>query len=513
MNAVATRSPVSSDTPLDNEPGWQVRLGVRKSLDKVLDTVDFMPHQLDGIRLLANRGSFLLCDEMGLGKSLQALAVAAIDMQRDLAERVIVVAPATLKGNWADEIEKFTHMTYLLLEGTAKQREAMLDGLESGESRADVLIVNYEQLKPHLAQLNRLRFDIAIYDEAHYFKNHKSARTKAVHGLTARRHFVLTGSPMLNNVDELWALLHRIDPVEYDRYWSFLNRYAVFGGYKDKQIVGVKNKAELAERLDRVMLRRRKKDVLSLPDKQRIQILVDAHPEQAKYLKQAQDELKIDLPSNPNPMELENALTRFLRLKQILSTTGNIEGLPDHSYKLDRAVEIIEELVDNGEPVVVFTQFRGTLRCMTERLATRKPKPINFFQLHGDVPTADRQGVVRSWSEEAVAGRPAALLCMFQVAGVGLNMTAASHLIFLDKLFVPKLNEQAEDRVHRIGADESKPIQIFELMVRGSIEKRVEDILTRKNKLFGAVVETDPSWKKKLIEAALNDGSIEYDDE
>ena len=468
----------------------------RGSLSKIHDSIIYFDHQVTGIRELASWPSFILADEMGLGKSLQALTVAAIDFETGKANRFLIVCPASLKGNWGDEIEEHTTFTYVILDGAPNKRVAALSNFD-----ADVLIVNYEQVMAHIDQLNEMGFDIVIYDEAHYLKSRTSKRTKAAMKLKADRHFCLTGSPLLNQVSDLWSLLHRVAPAQFPSYWTFVQRYAVFGGYMDKQIVGVKNERELNEKLQFHMMRRLKADVLDLPEKQRIVIKLDMHPEQKKLYKQAVEEMKIDDPSGLNPMEIENALTKFLRLKQICGTTATIPGHDDHSSKLDRAEEMIQEIIDSGEPVVVFTQFRGVLTAMYDRLAARG---IEARLLHGDVAIPDRQPVVRRWTQDAANGKPQVLLCMVQVAGVGLTMTAASQCIFLDKLFVPKLNEQAEDRLHRIGA--KRTVQIYELQMRGTIEQRIEKILKTKNTIFGAVVDVDNSgWKQKLIQAIVAD--------
>ena len=482
----------------------------RGSLKKIHDDITYFPHQLEGVRTLSGWPSFILADEMGLGKSLQALTVAAVDFETGKAESILVVCPASIKGNWGDEIEEHSTFTYEILDGTPKQRAATLAAFDK-----DILIVNYEQVMSHVDELNSMGarrrgalgpsrgrgFDIVIYDEAQYMKSRTSKRTKATMGLKAARHMVLTGSPMLNQVNDLWALLHRVAPGEFPSYWTFVNRYAVFGGYMDKQIIGVKNERELNERLQFFMLRRLKADVLDLPPKQHIPIKLDMHPEQRKLYKQAVEEMKIDNPSGLDPMEIENALTKFLRLKQICGTTATIPGHDDHSSKLDRAVEMIQEIIDNGKPVVVFTQFRGVLQALQARLLAAG---IDWRTLHGDVPIPDRQPVVRAWTEDASRGKPQALICMIQVAGVGLTMTAASTCIFLDKLFVPKLNEQAEDRLHRIGAKDT--VTIYDLQMRNSIEQRIEKIIKTKNTIFGAVIDTDnSSWKQKLIAAIMED--------
>jgi SNF2 family DNA or RNA helicase len=471
----------------------------RKSLlPWIFDSVEYYPHQIEGIRLLAGKTNFLLADDMGLGKSIQAITVFAVDVVRGWCKTAIVVCPVTLKGNWADEIEKFTSFPYLVLEGSPKVRAKQLIDFAAIEG-PKILVVNYEQVAAHLDELNSFRFDVAIFDEAHYMKNPTSKRTKACLNLRTRRTFELTGSPMLNHVNELWALLHKLDPNRFPKYWTFLNRYAVFGGYKDKQIVGVKNEKELTEILGDYMLRRLKSEVLNLKEPQIIQRRVDLLPAQKKLYQQVIEDMRLPSPDGADPTDIENALTKFLRLKQICGTTFPFTG-QDDSGKLDLAVEDALELLGNGHKIVVFTQFRDVLEQFCRRLKAAGASTI--FQLHGGVKQEDRQPIVKEWG--ATSGG-VAIVCMLQVAGIGLNMTSARHALFLDKLFVPMLNRQAIDRIHRIGQDETQPVQVFEYITRNTIENRVEQILRTKTKLFGEIVESDPNWKKKLYEAVMEE--------
>jgi len=475
----------------------------RGSLKKIRDDLALYPHQIDGIRTLARRSSFLLADEMGLGKSIQALTVAAIDFEKNPNARVLIVAPASLKWNWQAEILAFTYFNCLILDGTRKQRDMQL--LQFSSNEFDILIVNYEQVVAHLDDINALHFNIVIADEAHLIKSPKAKRTKALQGIEADRFFLLTGSPLLNQANDLWSLIYRIDPNLFPKYYSFIQRFCVMGGYQGKQIVGVKHHRELSEKLNSVMLRREKKDVLDLPDKIRIPIVVDLHPEQAKLYKQAVEELQITLPDRPDAMELENALTKMLRLKMICGTTACIPGYPDHSSKLDIAVERACEVIAGGEPVVIFTQFREVQRCMVERL---KKLGHESFVLNGDTPMKDRVPTVQRW--EATATRqgltpknPSALVAMLQVAGVGLNMTAASTAIFIDKLWVPALNIQAEDRLHRIG--QKSTVTIIEVIARKTVEQRVLQILQRKSKLFGTLIGDNDKFKRALVESLMDE--------
>lgn len=464
----------------------------------IKDEVQYYPHQIEGIRQLAMMRSFLLADDMGLGKSLQALTVFGIDVYRGYSKSMIVVCPVTLIGNWLDEVEKFTRFHATTLTGGPKARSEQLKEFAALDG-PKVLVVNYEKVRAHQIELDSMLFDVGVFDEAHYLKSHKSQRTKACHALNVRRKFLLTGTPMLNRVDELWSLMHMIDPAAYPAYWPFVNRYAVFGGWKNKQIIGVQNERELTDRINLVMLRRLKEDVLDLPEVQYIERRVDLLPEQKLLYDSVKDDLSLPRVGELEPDVIENALTKFLRLKQICGTTQDFIG-EDISGKLDLVIEDDLEVIGNGHRVIVFTQFRSVLEAYVQRMKKHK---IPTWQLHGDVKKEDRQSIVKDWSN---ATKPGAIVCMLQVAGVGLNMTAARHVVFVDELFVPGLNKQAVDRAHRIGADESQPVQVRRYLTRNTIESRVQSILKGKTKLIGSLIETDPDWKKKLLTAMLEDG-------
>lgn len=472
----------------------------RKSLEPwIKDDITYYDHQISAIRELSKRKSFLLADEMGLGKSLQAITIFGIDVFRKWATSALVVCPVTLKKNWHEEFSKFTRIPCTILEGTPLARKKILAEFSSQEGPR-VLIINYEQVGSHVEELQGIKFDIGIFDEAHYLKNPKAQRTINCFSLKFRRVFLLTGTPMLNQVNELWSLLHLINPKQFPKYWSFVNRHCVWGGFQDKQIIGTKNEKELTEKLQDVMVRRLKKDVLDLPEVQYIERRVDLTKEQLKIYKEVMEELRLERHDSDKPDDIENALTKFLRLKQICGTTQPFTGV-DVSSKLDLAIEDAVEILTNGHKIVVFTQFRGVLEAFCQRLDKNAPQ-FDIWELHGGVKQKDRQPSVKAWGNDC---RPGALVCMLQVAGVGLNMTAARNALFLDKLFVPGLNQQAVDRLHRIGQSTSQSVQVHEYLCRNTIESRVNQILNSKKKIFGNIVESDPSWKKKLMQALLEE--------
>ena len=477
----------------------------------IKDEIDYYPHQLEGIRTLAYMRSFLLADDMGLGKSLQALTVFGIDVFMGHAKSAIVICPATLKGNWIDEIEKFTGFVSLELGKSYDKKGKPKTLTSAGRSeqlrqfalidQPKILVVNYEQVMAHLKELQLFNFDLSIFDEAHYLKNPRAKRTSACMELYTPRSFLLTGSPMLNKVDELWTILYRIDPTQYPSYWSFRQRYCVMGGWKNKEVIGVQNEGELTMKLQSVMLRRLKKDVLNLNEPYIVQRMVDLSPLQQKMYDEILNELQLTLPEEPTPMEIQNGMTKFLRLKQICGTTATLID-KDESLKLDLVIEDGAQIIEQGEKIIVFTQFREVLASYTARAQKAYPG-VPVWELHGDVPINSRQDVVKAWS--SVEG-PAIIACMIQVAGIGLNMVAARTIQFIDKLFVPKLNQQGIDRAHRIGQSETQTVQVYEYIARGTIEKRIEDILKSKTKLFDDVIEggEDIGWKRKLLAEALS---------
>jgi len=478
----------------------------RKSLEPWLkDDVVFYKHQVSGVRRMAKMNSALLADDMGLGKSIQALAVVSIDVLQGHTEKIIIICPATLKKNWRREIERFTRYPTVVIPGTGSTQEKRARLIDEFEEMTGprILIINYEQVKAWRFRLNQIRFDFAIYDEAHYLKTPTSARSKEARMIRTRRALLLTGSPMPNNVTELWALLDRINPGQWGSYKRYCKEFAVYGGFRGKAVVGVKNKDRLRSRLKDVMIRRMKDDVLDLPPTHIIPRVVGLTHRQMVMYNRAYNDMLLEIGDGQDPKAIKNAGVRFMRLLQICGTTATVaEDGWDESEKLSLAVEDAAQLIHNGHHIVVFTRWRGVQEAFVRRLdhelngapRTRNRKEpgdkgyIPVRVLNGDVPSDDivradgsiskpgRETVKQYWEDDV----PGALVCMYQVAGVGLNMTKAKHLLMLDKLFVPDLNQQAIDRIRRIGAEVHDRIQIYEYFVADSVKERVHEILAIK---------------------------------
>lgn len=443
---------------------------------------------------MARHRNFLLADDMGTGKSLQALTAFIVDVKRGWAETALIICPIILKANWKEEIEKFTTIPATVVSGGPEERIRQIAEfmLSSGPR---ILIVNYEQVMAEQKALNAIGFDVMIIDEAHAIKNPNAKRTKAVLDTYSHRTFVLTGTPMLNRITELFPLLHRIDPKAFPNMGAFTSRYVVWDKENKREIAGIKNEGELLERLNHVMLRRLKHEVLDLPDVNYVNRSVELYPEQWAIYNRIKDDFVLPTPDGTEK-EIEYAIAQIIRLKQVCGSTLLFTG-EDHSAKLDAALVDDSALIETGEKIVVFTQFRPVLDLYAKRLRKAYPE-LPVFELHGDVPKEDRHPMTKRWA--AVNGA-AVIVCMLQIASEGLNLVASKNVMFLDELFTPGKNQQAVDRVHRIGADLTQPVTVRTYTCKGTYEVRIRNILRSKSKLIAGIVETDSGWKRKLIQA------------
>lgn len=448
-------------------------------------------HQVTGIRWMAERRSVLLNDDMGLAKTSQALATFCLDIKRGRntkdgrKARCIVVCPGSVKVNWGYEIEQFTRLNYVVTPSESAKRMRELKRFDEMDD-PKILVVNYEQLTPLLDWLNGQHFDMAIFDESHMIKTPVSKRARAARALRSRRSLLLTGTPVLLDVRDLWSQLDRVAPGQFMSYGEFENRYAVFGVAKGgrRKVTGIQRGEELRERMKPYVLARKKEDVLDLPGVQKIWRRVGMTTDQARLYSGVETEMLADYEQG-----LPGAGAGFLKLLQVCGTTAAVDPDTDSSEKLAQAVEDAVELVDGGHPVVVFTSWRSVHASFCKRLTRHGRRGsedsgrYRIFELHGGVPMDKRQGVLNEWKRyRSPEGRPGVLVATYHVANVGLNMTHARHMLRLDRTFVDALNNQAIDRLNRIGASKTQKVQVFDYLVTGSVEERVEWICQAKGK-------------------------------
>lgn len=338
--------------------------------------------------------------------------------------------------------------------------------------------------KRTVEDISFITYDIEVEDNHNYYaegilahncKNPTSQQGKGVLKLNSEVRIAMTGTPIMNNPLDLFIILKWLG-YETHTWYAFRNHYCDFGGFGGYQILGYKNTAELRNRLTDIMLRRLKKDVLDLPEKLYINEYVDMSAEQAKIYKEVTMEVKdnIDkIKSAPNP------LAELIRMRQATGYTGILSSLVQTSAKLDRMEELVEEAVENGKKVVIFSNWTQITDEVVLRLVKYAPAVIT-----GDTSDNMRQIMVNDFQNnencKVIIGTIGAM-------GTGLTLTAGTVEIFLDEPWNKALKEQAEDRCHRVGTTEN--ITIYTLMCKGTIDERIHELVEKKGAVASAVVD------------------------
>ncbi len=435
------------------------------------------PYQADGVRWMAflagNQLGGILADEMGLGKTLQTLAFLQVS-----PGRALVVCPSSLVFNWEREAKKFTpSLRTLVIEGG--QRELLFAKL----AEADLVITSYALLRRDIARYESTNFHAVILDEANHIKNPDTQNALAAQKIRADHRFALTGTPVENSVRDIWSLANFVMPGYLGHRDDFRDRYELpiqRGGAPEVT-------RRLANRLRPIMLRRLKKDVAKdLPERLEQVAWVDLTDAQKAVYRELleQGRRKIEEASNEKNAGKSRmaALTALLRLRQACCDL-RLLGLeqPDASAKLDMLDELLQEAIDGGHRVLVFSQFVSMLQLIAERM---RAADIPFAYLDGS--TRDRAGEVDKFQNSDTL--PLFLISL-KAGGVGLNLSAADTVIHFDPWWNPAVEAQATDRAHRIG--QTRVVTSYKLIARNTVEEKILSLQQRKRDIIDATVESE----------------------
>ncbi|HEX2021292.1 MAG TPA: DEAD/DEAH box helicase [Candidatus Thermoplasmatota archaeon] len=402
------------------------------------------PYQRDGVRFLAARGlNAILADEMGLGKTVMTIAAV---LARDA--RALVVGPANVLYNWADEIERFADEVPLVYH----ERRRI------GNPRSRFLVTTYDALRTlDPADPDVASRDVLVLDEAHYVRNPETQRARLVKALPQRRRLLLTGTPLVNSIEDYYELLEQVDPrrfasrADFKRSWTV--DPALFNKYAEVRALA----AEYLQRATRdVLLRRRKADVLADLPPRVITVTRHAMPpaDERAY----------------NQLEAK-ALETMRKAQSDVAVFAAIHSLRHHLAvsRVEAVRERVQELLEAGENVVVYSQYLEPLRRLQAAF------PHEAATLDGATPPKRRMDISRTLGQE---GGPRVVLAQMDAGGIGLNFTAARHVLFVHLGWTPASHAQAMDRVHRIGQDRGVQVEFF--VTPGTIDERMARILLRK---------------------------------
>ncbi|MFE9810651.1 SNF2-related protein [Streptomyces sp. NPDC005548] len=455
-------------------------------------------YQSRGLNWLARMTSLglggCLADDMGLGKTITLIALH-LHRQADTsaAGPTLVVCPASLLGNWQREIERFAPGTPVRrFHGARRSLEGLCDG--------EFVLTTYGTMRLDAPRLGEVPWGLVVADEAQHVKNPYSATARALRTIGARARVALTGTPVENNLSELWAILDWTTPGLLGRLGTFRSRYA-------QAVEGGQDPAA-ADRLARLvrpfLLRRRKSDpgiAPELPPKTETDRAVTLTQEQAALYEAVVRETLAEI-AGADSMARRGLIVKLLTgLKQICNHPAQFlkeeqPRIPGRSGKLELLDELLDTILSEGASVLVFTQYVRMARLIERHLAERG---VTTQFLHGGTPVPEREAMVERFQE---GGIPVFLLSL-KAAGTGLNLTRAEHVVHYDRWWNPAVEAQATDRAYRIG--QSRPVQVHRIIAEGTIEDRIADMLRRKQRLADAVLSAGEGALTEMTDAELAD--------
>ncbi|WP_432561030.1 DEAD/DEAH box helicase [Kineococcus sp. SYSU DK003] len=468
------------------------------------------PYQRRGLTWLATMSRLglgaVLADDMGLGKTLQLLSLLAHERDGDPGP-TLLVCPMSVVGNWAAEAARFTPgLRVHVQHGAGRPRGAELAALVAGR---DLVITTYGLLVRDVTDLAAADWHRVALDEAQYVKNANTRQARAVRALPARHRVALTGTPVENRLEDLRAVLDATNPGLLGSAASFRDTFAV--------PIEKLGHAEPARRLAVVtrpfVLRRVKTDPTvagDLPEKIEMTVRANLTPEQAALYRRVVDDLVERLAAkdeDPGGMSRRGLILATLtRLKQICNHPAHYLG--DSSGVLHRGrhrsgkLELLDDIVTSaraeGEKVLCFTQFAEFGNLLTPHLTELTGEPVPF--LHGGVTRRGRDEMVAEFSEP---DGPGVMLLSLKAGGTGLNLTAANHVVHVDRWWNPAVEDQATDRAFRIG--QHRQVQVRKLVSVGTVEERVDAVIARKRDLADQVVGSGEGWITELDGDALRE--------
>ena len=458
------------------------------------------PYQKTGyfwLRMLSDMGfGGILADDMGLGKTLQAIVYMTALLQETSTKdaKFLIVCPTSLVYNWLDEIETFTpNRKACVITGTPQERKEQIASIEEYE----IAITSYPLIRRDIKEYQSVHFHTVFLDEAQFIKNASSVNAQSVKQLQTKHRFALTGTPMENSLSELWSIFDFIMP-------QYLLTYSKFVEHYEKPILHgeVTAMEQLNKKIQPFILRRMKKDVLEdLPDKIENKFLTEMTEEQSKIYVSYMMQVRSELAGEINRIGFEKSRMQILaaltRLRQICCHPATfLEGYVGGSGKLDLLMQLLPELLGNQHRVLIFSQFTSMFDLIKPEL---EKAGIEYFYLEGSTKISSRNDYVRRFNE----GERKIFLVSLKAGGTGLNLIGADTVIHFDPWWNPAVEDQATDRVHRIG--QKQTVHVMKLLTKGTIEEKIYKLQKKKRDLSNRIIEARETFLTSLTREELEE--------
>ncbi|MFI6322674.1 SNF2-related protein [Nonomuraea sp. NPDC050556] len=433
----------------------------------------------------------VLADDMGLGKTIQTLSLL---VHERAARPTLLVCPMSLVGNWEREAARFAPSLGVYVHHGAGRDPARLGG-------ADLVITTYGTAQRDLEALQQVEWHRVVCDEAQAIKNSGTLQARAVRAIPTSTRLALTGTPVENHLAELWSIMEFCNPGLLGSRQRFRSRY--------QEPIEARQDEQAAQALRRAtgpfVLRRLKTDksiITDLPDKIEVKEWCSLTPEQASLYKAVVDDMMGKIDGSEGIERRGLVLAAMAKLKQVCNHPAHLlkdgSRLAGRSGKLARIEGLAEEIMAEGEKALFFTQYAEFGGMLQPYLSQRLDRPVLW--LHGGLPKKARDRLVDRFQND---GEPTVFLLSLKAAGVGLNLTAANHVVHMDRWWNPAVEDQATDRAFRIG--QRKNVQVRKLICAGTLEERIDEMIERKKALAQSVVGTGEDWLTDLSTEELRE--------
>ena len=427
----------------------------------------------------------ILADEMGLGKTIQTITFLLSEKENN--KKSLIVTPTSLIYNWKSEFENFApSMRIAVLHGSKEERIEIMENIES----YDVILTTYGTLKNDYEWYNDKEFDYCIIDEAQHIKNPQSISSETVKEIKAKVKFALTGTPIENNLLELWSIFDFVMPG----YLYNKNRF-------QERFIGTREgTVALKKMIQPFILRRLKKNVMmELPDKIEKKYYVEMNEEQKKvyssYIADIKEKMN-DKDINKDKITIFSYLTKLRQL--CLDPSVIVEGYNGGSSKIDTALSIVCDAIDAERKILLFSQFTSVLDNIKKTL---KENNIDYYYLDGATKAQERIKLVNDFNSKDDVS---VFLISLKAGGTGLNLTSADMVIHFDPWWNPAIEDQATDRAHRFG--QKSNVEVIKLIAKGTIEEKIIKLQDDKKEVIGEVMNGD--YKNGSLLGTLSEEEI-----
>ena len=445
-----------------------------------------------------------LADDMGLGKTVQALALIEREWRKNGKRPVLLVCPTSVIGNWQKEAARFTpdlpvmvHHGVTRVKGPAFKQEA---------AKHAIVISSYSLLQRDIDVLGKVDWSGVILDEAQNIKNPETRQSKAARTIKSDYRIALTGTPVENNVGDLWSIMEFLNPGWLGTQAEFKRNFFL--------PIQTQRNLETAQRLKRLtgpfILRRLKTDktiIADLPDKMEMKVYCTLTKEQASLYEAVVRDAGKSLDKTDGIQRKGVVLATLSKLKQVCNHPaqflGDNSAIAGRSGKLARLTEMLEEVIATGERALIFSQFAEMGGIIQGHLQETFGREVMF--LHGEVSRKNRDQMVERFQSGNGANRdgPRLFILSLKAGGTGLNLTAANHVFHFDRWWNPAVENQATDRAFRIG--QTRNVQVHKFVCAGTLEEKIDEMIESKQSLADSIVGTGEGWLTELSTTQLKE--------